>query len=203
MDGSRAGVSEECVVVDAAGRGDGRALGAVLGAQRDWLMRYVGRRLPVELRSAIGAEDVVQETFLHAVRHAREFRSRGPGSLRRWLAAVANNRLRDLARAHRRLKRGGLAERADDGDAASAAASLPPDRRPRENEERAALDVALVGLRREYAEAIRLRYLGGLSVSQVASRLGRTTGAVSMLCHRGIKKLRRTLRPMDHCSPFG
>jgi DNA-directed RNA polymerase specialized sigma24 family protein len=42
--------------------------------------------------------------------------------------------------------------------------------------------------------AIRYRYLEGLPLDTVAHRMKRTSGAVLMLCHRGLKMLRMDLR---------
>jgi RNA polymerase sigma-70 factor (ECF subfamily) len=43
------------------------------------------------------------------------------------------------------------------------------------------------------AEAIRLHYLQDMKLSEVAETMGKSTGAVAGLLHRGMKALRRQL----------
>ena len=53
---------------------------------------------------------------------------------------------------------------------------------------------ALDELNSDYQTVLRLRYLEGLSVAETADRIGRSGGAVSMLCHRGLEQLGGILR---------
>jgi RNA polymerase sigma-70 factor (ECF subfamily) len=53
-----------------------------------------------------------------------------------------------------------------------------------------AVQVGLAGLKSDYREALRLRYIEGLPVAEVAARMDRTERAVHMLCHRGLQCLR-------------
>ncbi len=62
-----------------------------------------------------------------------------------------------------------------------------------------AVQVAMAGLKDDYREALHLRYITGLPVTEVASRMNRTDRAVQMLCHRGLQKLRAAL---DRSSAF-
>ena len=198
MDGCRAGVAGERVLNNTNGEP-----GEALVAEQRWLMRYVARRLSADLRAAVGPEDVVQETFVAALRHDRGLPPAGDGALRRWLASLANNRLCDLARRRRRMKRAGAAgECQSDGDEATTEARRAPDDRLHADEERAILAAAIGDLREEYREAIRLRYLCGLDVSEVAARLGRSPGAAAMLCHRALKRLRRAWPAGRACKPM-
>ena len=49
------------------------------------------------IRQHLDAEDAWQETLLMAWRDRESVQWRGPGSFRRWLLQVADNRIRDLA----------------------------------------------------------------------------------------------------------
>jgi RNA polymerase sigma-70 factor (ECF subfamily) len=42
-------------------------------------------------------------------------------------------------------------------------------------------------------EAVRLHYLEGMKLSEVAKRLDKSTGAIAGLLHRGMKTLRQQL----------
>ena len=67
------------------------------------LEMWIGLRMGPLLRSRLTVDDVMQETLIEAHRSLASFRDRGPGSFRRWVFSVAENRLRDLhhADAHR------------------------------------------------------------------------------------------------------
>ena len=55
---------------------------------------------------------------------------------------------------------------------------------------------AVEGLPDSQREAIRLHYLEGLKLSEVAEIIGKSSGAVAGLLHRGMKTLRQQLA--DH-----
>ena len=57
----------------------------------------------------------------------------------------------------------------------------------------AAVQRAISGLKPEYEEAIRLRYIEGRSVADAATRMGKTERAVHKLCSRAMQKLRESL----------
>jgi RNA polymerase sigma-70 factor (ECF subfamily) len=57
----------------------------------------------------------------------------------------------------------------------------------------AAIHAALAELKDDYREAVRLRFLQGLEISEVATRMGRTEWSVHKLCSRGLKCLRDVL----------
>ena len=61
------------------------------------------------------------------------------------------------------------------------------------HEAAALVEGALAGLKDDYREAIRLRYVEGLCVAEAAARMNRTEGALCLLCHRALRRLRETL----------
>ena len=52
-----------------------------------------------------------------------------------------------------------------------------------------AVQNALGELKEDYREALRLHYIESLSVAETAERMGRSDGAVLMLCNRGLRRL--------------
>jgi RNA polymerase sigma-70 factor (ECF subfamily) len=180
----------------AAAAGDTAALGQLLDTHRQSLARQVARKLPADLRGVVAADDVVQEACVEALRAVRQraFRPDGPASFRRWLWKIATHRLYDLIKAHRRHKRaGGVPHDANESDKQPVANSEQPTQPAVRHEAAAALRNAVALLSPDSGLAIEMHYLQGLSVSEVACRLGRSEGAVLMLCNRAIKQLRRLL----------
>jgi RNA polymerase sigma factor (sigma-70 family) len=157
----------------------------LLLAQRRWM-----RRLARELVSDVHrAEDIVQETWRVAIE--RPPRSSQLPRLRRWLRVVLLNVVRRerqvdaAARWHE--ERAGVEVHSD---AVDLDARL-------ELEER--LSVALRALEEPYREAVVLRYIDGLSVSQIARRQDVSRENVRQRLSRGIAKLRERLDRSGSC----
>lgn len=104
---------------------------------------------------------------------------------RRWLFTIATRRriddLRAATRRRHRLEREQQSHVADTTDPAADGAQRSD-----------GLDRALALIRTlptDQAEAVLLRVLGDLSVTEVAEIMGRSEGAVRVLVHRGLKQL--------------
>jgi RNA polymerase sigma-70 factor, ECF subfamily len=132
------------------------------------LVRLVER----ELRDHGDAEDVVQTAFLDAQRALE--RGTIPRNPHAWLAAIALNAAHRLQR--RRVNAEPLVEYA--AQEASAMSEI-----------RAALE----SLPREQRAAVLYRDVLGLSYGETAEQMGTSVNAVTMLLHRGRKRLRQTL----------
>jgi RNA polymerase sigma-70 factor (ECF subfamily) len=132
------------------------------------LVRLVER----ELHDHHDAEDVVQTAFLDAQRALE--RGTIPRNPRAWLAAIALN-------AGRRLRRGRLNAEPLEEYAVQEASGVPEIR------------AALAGLPREQRAAVVYRDVLGLSYGETAEQMGTSVNAVTMLLHRGRRRLRQTL----------
>lgn len=140
-------------------------------------------------------EDVLGEVFLQVARdlERRRFRPRSTGdpsdARRRWVFSIAHNRAMD---AHRRSTRRGrhVADASlDDLEAAGRTAAADAERDDIDHE----LVAALATLSAEQRETVALRFIGDLSLEEVAQITGRSVGAVKALQHRGIERLRKSL----------
>lgn len=69
------------------------------------LRTWIALRLGPKLRARVTEDDVLQETLLQAYRSMDRFAATGPGSFRRWLLSVAENRIRDLHKYHAAQRR--------------------------------------------------------------------------------------------------
>ena len=135
---------------------------------RGRLVRLVER----ELRDHDDAEDVVQTAFLDAQRALEH--GTIPRDPRAWLAAIALNAARRLRR--RRLN----AEPLEDY-AVQEASGMSEIRE------------ALANLPREQRAAVLYRDVLGFSYGETAEQMGTSVNAVTMLLHRGRRRLRQTL----------
>ncbi len=94
--------------------GDHAALERLLLQYYDRLAARIGRMLPDDVRSQLGVEDVLQDTFVQAFRDIGAFAPEGEQAFGAWLEAVADHRLQDALRRVRRKKRGGDYQRVAD-----------------------------------------------------------------------------------------
>jgi RNA polymerase sigma-70 factor, ECF subfamily len=195
--------AEQDLVVQAVA-GDPSALERLLLAHYERLATHIAHRLPQNLRAVIAPEDVLQETFVCAFREIGRFTPREPSSFYNWLATIAEHRLSDLVKAQRAAKRGGgrvAVPPTVKSDAESLVGLLEllcvsertPSRSAAGHEAVGAVQVALAGLRDDYREVLRLRYIENLPAADIAQRMGRTEHAVHMLCHRALEELRAAL----------
>lgn len=164
-----------------ARRGDERAFALLYRDIQPALLRYL-RGMSVEL-----AEDAASETWMEAARSLDGFD--GPeAAFRGWLFAIARRKLIDRVRYEARRPSSAWDEGDDAGpiqrDVAEEVVEL-------DDTERA---LALVRtLPADQAEAVLLRVVAGLDYPAVAEVMDRTTGAVRVLVHRGLKRLARDL----------
>lgn len=128
-------------------------------------------------------DDVASETWLQVVRDLHRFTG-DDEDFRRWLFAVGRHRAIDAARARTRRRVSPVA----DGLDAVADGQMVEDQVLDGMSVRQAVAM-LAGLSPDQAEAVALRVIAGLDTPAVASILGKSTGAVRVALHRGLRAL--------------
>jgi RNA polymerase sigma-70 factor, ECF subfamily len=128
-------------------------------------------------------DDVASETWLQVVRDLHRFTG-DDEDFRRWLFTVGRHRAIDAARA--RTPR--PFSPAADGLDGLADGQLVEDQVLDGMSVRQAVAM-LAGLSQDQAEAVALRVIAGLDTPAVASILGKSTGAVRVALHRGLRAL--------------
>lgn len=185
-----------------ASTGDHLALERLLVPYQSRLLARIDRRIPAAMRGVVSGEDVLQEAYVDIFRCIRGFNPQDAKRFHRWLITIVDNRLIDFVRAQQAAKRGGgrVAVGLDQGTSSVAplvaqlhATSHTPSRDAARADAEAAVHLALAGLKPEYREVLRARFLEGLPVSEIAVRMNRTENAVHKLCRRGLETLRGTL----------
>jgi RNA polymerase sigma factor (sigma-70 family) len=181
---------------------DARAAQMLLFSEQPRLLAYIERHLPGAVAAVIQPTDVLQDVYIDAFRRLGSFVRHDETSVYRWLVTIARAQIAMLLRRQRAVKRG----RGDTVNVSQATDSLvlmledlavtrhTPSRSAASHEVMAVLEQALDRLGGGHAEAIRLRYVDGLTAPEVAARMGRTVAAVHMLCQRGLQAVRRDLR---------
>jgi len=160
--------------------GDTRALEELYDRHGDLLYSLVMRIL----RSAADAEEVVQEAWLQAWRKAGSF-DPARGTVAAWLITIARNRAID------RLRSEGSRERAQalaGAEPAAPVADASGEVGQRTLAEHMAS--ALATLERQHREVLELAYFGGLSQTEIATRLGAPLGTVKSWTRQALARLR-------------
>jgi RNA polymerase sigma-70 factor (ECF subfamily) len=186
-----------------AAAGDSVALERLLLDHYDRLAGRISKQLPADVRSQLGVEDILQETFVQVFRDIREFEPAGERAFVGWLETIADHRLQDALRRAGRKKRGGDFQRAAE-PGADGSQWLPlvellggdvntPSQCAAQHEAVSAVQVGMSTLPPDQREAIRLHCLEGHSLEETAEAMGRSPGAIRGLVQRGKVTLRACL----------
>lgn len=176
--------SETSRLVAAARDGDRLALDDLYARHQGRLLSFLRASMAGGSAQGFCAEDVLQETLLESTRKIAAFEPRGRASFYRWLVAIARFKLTEAARAQGAKKR---ARAPLDEDVAGSQTS--PSGHMMRGERRDGLLQALAELPDRQADAVRLRYLEGQSVAEVAGQLDCSESAVKALVSRGMAEL--------------
>jgi RNA polymerase sigma-70 factor (ECF subfamily) len=166
---------------------------------RDYLRLLARLHLDHRLRGELDPSDVAQQALLKAHENLVGFRGRTDAELRGWLRAILAQQLALIARkrGRRPIRTRSLESSLEQSSARLesllASEDTSPSRDAMQAERLVELAAALAALPEDQRTAVELRYLQGLSVSAVASRMGRTTVSVTGLLYRGTQALKRRM----------
>ena len=173
-----------------------------LEGYRPYLRLLAGVGLAPRLRARLDPSDVVQQTMLQAHEARDQFRGGTGVEYAAWLRRILARNLALAARANGRDRRDVDRERsiheALDRSSARleawlAADQSSPSAKAERNENLLRLAEAMADLPEGQREAIRLHFLEGRTMTEVAKEIGRTSAAVAGLIQRGLKTLRASL----------
>lgn len=179
-------------IMERVQNGDHEVFGTLVSRYAPRLCRFAESKLG----DAALAEDVVQETFLAA------FAARGTYNpqfaVTTWLWTILLN----LCRRHWRRSRSGSASVWEDWDAATAD---PADRHAASplselilSEDERRVHELLTRLPEVQADALRLRFFGGLSFQEIASTMDCSLSGAKRRVKTGLERLAYLIRSLDH-----
>ncbi|GIX00697.1 MAG: hypothetical protein KatS3mg111_4029 [Pirellulaceae bacterium] len=188
-------------LLEAARNGDRDALGSLLDQYRPYLLVLARRYLDPRLRQRLDPADVVQTTFLEAQRDFPAFRGDNVAQLLAWLRNILRHNVLSTHQRHlgaeKRNAGREVTNHAVEGSPALTdmvpAETTSPSGRVMRQEVAQMLHLHLARLPDSQAEALRLRYIHGCSLKEIAERMGRTELAVAGLLKRGLYTLRSRL----------
>lgn len=176
--------------------GDADAYEALFARVADRLLLYVRLRLGPRLAGSLEPMDVVQDTYLAALRAFGQFEPRAPGAFSRWLFRIADNRLRDAVDHHDARKRQALAQavRSSTVMARLRAEAASPATESDRREQVRALQEALDGLAEAERQAVLLRHFHEATFAEIAAQLGVSEPTARRLVVRAYAHLGERLR---------
>ncbi|MFK7737564.1 MAG: sigma-70 family RNA polymerase sigma factor [Pirellulaceae bacterium] len=188
-------------LLDQALTGDAEALGELLEHYRAYLTVLAQRYLDQRLKGRLDPADVVQITFLEAQRDLPAFRGHHIEELLGWLRHILRNNVSSAHQKHiytqkrsagREVSNSPTDSRPAITDLAPAETTSPSQRMMRD-EAAVYLANCLEDLPDTQREALRLRYVEGRSLKQIAEAMQKTDMAVAGLLKRGLKALRNKM----------
>jgi RNA polymerase sigma-70 factor, ECF subfamily len=189
-------------LIEQSRRGDEAAWGELLEHYRNYLRLVARSMISGALCMKLEPSDVVQETFLKAHRDFGQFAGGTERELVAWLRQILVRSLTNQVKHHRRHARDHrrqeslerLLEQSSLRVQMALASQVPSPSEAASRREQAVLMADAVDrLPHDYREAFVLRTLEHVAFEEVASRMGRSTGAVRMLWARAVKKLNQML----------
>jgi RNA polymerase sigma-70 factor (ECF subfamily) len=172
--------------------GDTNAFGRVAERYESRLRHFLEPRVGKRLRSRVGVEDMVQETFLRALGLIDRFEWRSEEAFWAWLCSLSRIVLEREVRRQNAKKRDRAREvPVEEEDLQIDGVS--PSRILRRNDRFERLKRALAVLPPDYRRAVFLAQIRRLPTGEIARRLGRSPNATSMLLLRAYTKLRAAL----------
>ena len=181
--------------------GDAEKLGRLLEQYRGYLLMLAHRYLDERLRRRIDPADIVQHTYLEAQRDLPSFRGSSPAEFAGWIRNILKHNVASAVARHVSAQKRSIGREVNVGNDSAAAnwfAQMPgsttsPSRRVMREEAALAMLDALAQLPENQAEAVRLRYMEGLSLAEICERMGKTEMAAAGLLKRGLRKLREIM----------
>lgn len=174
---------------------------ALWGAVRSELRAWATGRMHGPLAARVDESDIVQNTLVAAQGAFEGFRGQTADDFRAWLKGIMRHEVNAVIRRHAVSQKRSVQQQVAMPDSAllgQCAAPLEtppssPSQRVSRAEEVAQLLAALRDLPTDQAEAIRLHYFSGYSLSALAEHFARSEAAVAGLLQRGMAKLRKGL----------
>jgi RNA polymerase sigma-70 factor, ECF subfamily len=140
------------------------------------------------LKARSDAEDLLQEVFVQVWRQAQSYKAER-GSPEAWIVNIARSRAIDKIRSIRRMEKSFVLT----DDPARAESSDNVESSVAESEARMAMNSALANLPETQRKILELAYFGGLTQTEIATRLAEPLGTVKTRMRSGIQRLREML----------
>jgi RNA polymerase sigma-70 factor (ECF subfamily) len=180
--------------------GSREALGGLLEVYRRYLLRLALHKLAPAIQAKVDPCDLVQDTFLEAVRDFPHFEGTTEQELLSWLRCILRNNVANVHRHYETDKRQAIREitleRAAAGGLLHDAVRRhePPSRKAEDHEQNEQLQKALQRLPEHHRHVLLLHVSEGWTFVKIAEKRDSTAEAVRKLCKRAAEELMKVLK---------
>ncbi len=174
-------------LVEKARRGDREAFDALAERYRPRLEDSIRSWARFRIGAPLEVEEIVQETFIRALRSLEKFEWQEGDAFFRWLCGIAK---RAVAQAALDARRESL-RRAGSASSGGLPASGPtPSQALRRDERFARLEQSLEKLRPEHREVVLLSRIEGLTIKEIAARMKRSPSTIKYFLACALRDLK-------------
>jgi len=168
-------------LVDRAKNGDGEAFGGLYDMYVDRVYRHIYYRVS----NSADAEDLTQQAFIKAWQAVRKYKKSGSSFLA-WLIKISHNLVIDFYRARK-------SEAHIDFDIVATRPETDPAHLAEDQFSQQEVRQAISKLNGDQQQVILMRYIEDFSYAEIATALGKNEGAIRVILHRGLVKLKTVL----------
>jgi len=173
--------AEDTLLIQKATSGDADAFGRLY----DMYVDRVYRHLYYRVGNVADAEDLTQQVFLKVWQAIDRYKKTASPFLA-WLMTISHNLVIDFYRTKKDKTYLKAEVTANDLDSS-------PERIAEAHFVQQQLRRAILQLRSDQQQVIMMRFVEGFSYAEVASSLGKSEGAIRVILHRALAKLRQIL----------
>lgn len=185
-------------LISLAQMGDREALSELCARYRPFLQTIATMKVGRALERRVDASDIVQETEIEMIRGIHDFRGTTEPELSAWLKQMLKRNISDKVRDNRAAMRDLRREEYLDGATASATITWmqpagreeSPSQFVMNGEAALRFATALQALPEDQGAVVRMRYMEGMKLAEIAEVVHKTPGAVAGLLRRGQDALR-------------
>ena len=174
-------VSDVDLLIDKAVDGDADAFGRLYDMHVDRVYRHIYYRVG----NVVDAEDLTQRVFLKAWQAIRRYKKTSSPFLA-WLMTISHNLVVDFYRSKKENVYLDFELPADETYSS-------PECSAEAHFEQQQLRRAILELPGDQQQVILMRFIGGFSYPEIASSLGKSEGAIRVILHRALVRLRKIL----------
>jgi RNA polymerase sigma-70 factor (ECF subfamily) len=165
-------------LVGRAKNGDGEAFGGLYDMYVDRVYRHIYYRVS----NTADAEDLTQQVFIKAWQAVGKYKKSGSSFLG-WLIRISHNLVIDFYRARK-------SEAYIDFDMVVTKPDTDPAHQVEHQIRQHEIRQAITKLHGDQQQVILMRYIEDFSYPEIAAALGKNEGAIRVILHRGLAKLR-------------
>ncbi len=186
------------ILIQQARSGDGEAIGQLVNDCQAYLLFIANQDLDIDLRSKLGASDIVQQSVIVAQKKFGQFEGSTRQELLAWLRGILVNDLRETRRhykkSHKRLISRETSQEAElRGLPSLQDSEYTPGTQASIKEESQRLHIAIRHLSDEQQQVLRLRNWQQQSFTEIGIQIGKTAEASRKIWSRAVLELERVL----------